>query len=169
MPYLSTYSVIETYGWKMIVPDDDDPRMQMVHLLRAVAVKLDLVGAAFASEHRLHSTDLRALIHLLDGWRNGAVTTPGWLADQLKITSAATTALIDRLQRIGYVRRAHDLGDRRRVLIAVDDTAMELGQAFFGPLIAAMVEEMGKFDDAEMATVRRFLTSMSTVIESTGH
>jgi DNA-binding MarR family transcriptional regulator len=148
----------------MVDVDDQEPGLQMVHLLRAITVELDLFGAEFASMHRLHPTDLRALIHLLDAARSGTTATPGWLGEQLGLNSASITALIDRLERQGHIRRVRDTQDRRRVLLVVEDQAVSLGWSFFGPLITDMVTAMGSFDEAELATVRRFLVSMNDVV-----
>ena len=52
-------------------PAANSPQMELVHLLRAVTVDLDLLGANFTSTHGLHPTDVRALIHLLDADRTG--------------------------------------------------------------------------------------------------
>jgi DNA-binding MarR family transcriptional regulator len=146
--------------------DDQDPAMQMVHLLRRVTVELDLFGAEFASLHQLHPTDLRALIHLLDAARADVTATPGWLGEQLGLNSASITALVDRLERLGHIRRVRDTRDRRLVLLVVEDRAIALGWSFFGPLITEMVTAMREFDEDELATVRRFLVAMSEVVAS---
>jgi DNA-binding MarR family transcriptional regulator len=144
--------------------DEQEPGMQMVHLLRGITVELNLFGAEFASTHGLHLTDLRALIHLLDAGRADITATPGWLGEQLRLNSASVTALIDRLEKLGHVRRVRDTPDRRRVRLVVEDQAVALGWSFFGPLIAEMVTAMQSFDEAELATVRRFLLSMNDVV-----
>jgi DNA-binding MarR family transcriptional regulator len=146
------------------IPDDTDPDMQMVHLMRSLTVELDLFGAEFARRHRLHSTDLRALIHLLDASRTGTLATPGWLGEQLSLNSASTTALIDRLGNAGYVSRVRDIVDRRRVLIVVTDDATALGRRFFGPLITKLIAEMRAFTPSEQAIARRFLESMRDAV-----
>ncbi|MFB7617513.1 MarR family winged helix-turn-helix transcriptional regulator [Kitasatospora sp. NPDC056181] len=138
--------------------------MQLVHLLRGLTVELDLFGAEFAGRHGLHPTDLRALIHLLDAARAGTVVTPGRLGEALRLNSAGTTGLIDRLERLGLIRRERDPGDRRKVRLVVEEQAMELGQAFFGGLIADLVAAMGRFDAGELATARRFLLAMTEVV-----
>lgn len=143
---------------------ENEPGMGLVHLLRGIAVELNLFGSEFATRHRLHATDLRALIHLLDAGRDGVTATPGWLGERLGLNSASVTALVDRLERLGHVRRVRDTADRRRVLLVVQEQAVELGWSFFGPLIATMVEAMRSFDEAELATVRRFLQGMSDVV-----
>ncbi|GHC05541.1 MarR family winged helix-turn-helix transcriptional regulator [Streptomyces rochei] len=134
--------------------------MGLVHLLRAVTVNFDLLGAEFAARNGLHPTDVRALIHLLDAARDGTPATPGWLGRQLRLNSAGTTALVDRLERLGLVRRERDGADRRRVLLEVEQKATELGWAFFGPVIDKVVATAEGFEADELETVRRFLTSV---------
>ncbi|MGW3666540.1 MarR family winged helix-turn-helix transcriptional regulator [Streptomyces sp. NPDC005141] len=143
--------------------DDRNPDLQLVHLLRAVTVELDLFAAEFAGLHGLHPTDVRALIHLLDAGRADTPATPGWLGAQLGVNSASTTALIDRLEGLELVRRERDTHDRRRVLLTVTDKAVALGWSFFGPLIDEMVASMRTFDEEDLATVRRFLLAMRDV------
>ncbi|MFI6155533.1 MarR family transcriptional regulator [Kitasatospora sp. NPDC051170] len=138
--------------------------MRLVHLMRTLTVELDLFGAEFASRNALHPTDLRALIHLLDAARAGRVVTPGRLGEALHLNSAGTTALVDRLERLALVRRDRDPEDRRRVRLTVEQRAMDLGQGFFGGLIAELVAAMGEFDPAELETVHRFLETMTTVV-----
>jgi DNA-binding MarR family transcriptional regulator len=147
--------------------DDQEPGLQLVHLLRGLTVEFDLFAAEFANTHRLHPTDLRALIHLLDAARAGTVATPGWLGEQLGLNSASTTGLIDRLEKAGHVRRVRDTQDRRRVLLAVEEQAIALGWSFFGPLITELVTAMRSFSDAELDTVRRFLLAMTEVVLAT--
>src|SRR5215211_6889326 len=149
--------------------DDREPGMQLVHLLRAMTVELDLFGAGFAAANRLHATDLRALIHLLDAARAGTPATPGWLGERLGMNSASVTALVDRLERAGHLRRERDGRDRRRVLLTVEDRAVALGWSFFGPLITGMVTAMRDFDEVELATVRRFLRAMTEVATASRH
>jgi DNA-binding MarR family transcriptional regulator len=144
--------------------DDQEPGLRLVHSLRALTVEFDLVGAEFAGAHQLHPTDLRALIHLLDAARAGTQATPGWLGEQLGLTSASTTSLVDRLERAGHVRRVRDTEDRRRVLLVVEEQAIALGWSFFGPLITELVTAMRSFSEAELDTVRRFLLTMTEVV-----
>ncbi|MEU1600624.1 MarR family transcriptional regulator [Streptomyces sp. NPDC005708] len=131
--------------------------MEIVHLLRAVAVELGLHSARFASLNGMHPTDVRALIALMDASRAGQDMTAGRLGALLGLNSAGTTALVDRLERLAHVRRVRDGRDRRRVLVEVDERAVELGQEFFGPLIGQAVELLKGYDERELAAVRGFL------------
>ncbi|MCB5180882.1 MarR family transcriptional regulator [Streptomyces antimicrobicus] len=135
----------------------------MVHLLRAVSVEFGLRQGEFAARHGMHPTDVRALICLLDADRAGEAATAGLLGARLALNSAGTTAVIDRLERLGHVARVRDDRDRRRVLLRVTPEAVRLGQDFFGPLIEGLLALADTFDDAERATVHRFLTGARAV------
>ena len=140
--------------------------MQIVHALRAATVELNLIGADFASTHRLHLTDLRAIIELLDAERAGTAATPSLLVERLGLNSASVTALVDRLEGLGHVHRRRDPNDRRRVLLDVTSSAKDLGWTFFGPLMSSIVTVIATFDDNEIATVRRFLENVREAAET---
>jgi DNA-binding MarR family transcriptional regulator len=146
--------------------DEGEPGLHVVHQLRAVTVELDLLAADFAQRNGLHPTDLRALICLLDAARSGTPATPGWLGRQLGLNSSGTTALVDRLETLGHVRRMRDVRDRRRVLLAVDEQAVALGRSFFSPLITEVVSSVRTFTDSERATVQRFLSNVHEIVAS---
>ncbi|GAA2725436.1 MarR family winged helix-turn-helix transcriptional regulator [Streptomyces luteosporeus] len=116
-----------------------DPRLRLVHRLRAVTVGFDLLAAKSAACHGLHPTDLRALAALLDAARAERPMTPGRLGEQLRLNSAGTTILVDRLERLGLVRRERDTADRRRVLPSVEPQTVDLGWSFFGPAIGTLL------------------------------
>lgn len=136
-----------------------DDNLQLVHLLRAVAVEFGLRQAEFAARNGMHPTDVRALICLLDAARAGEPATAGLLGSRLGQGSAGTTAVIDRLERLGHVERVRDPRDRRRILLRVSPQAVGLGERFFGPSIAALLAALAPLPDAERAAVRDFLTA----------
>jgi DNA-binding MarR family transcriptional regulator len=65
--------------------------------------------------------------------------------------------VIDRLERAGFVRRAEDPADRRRVMIAPLTKRME---RVIGPLFASMgqaaAELCARYTTAELAVIRDF-------------
>ncbi len=148
-------------------PDSEGPEARLlglVHLLRAISVELDLARADFARTYGLHATDVRALIHLLDAERAGIPATPGWLGTQLGLMSPSTTALIDRLEQAGHVHRERGEPDRRTVRLRVSPEAIELGWAFFGPLLGGMVDAMRPFGEGELDTVERVLRAVAAAV-----
>jgi DNA-binding MarR family transcriptional regulator len=74
------------------------------------------------------------------------------------------TALVDRLERAGHVRRVRDPQDRRRVVLEMSESAMAAGGQFFGGLQRDLVAAMEGYADEELTAVRRFLTEMTEVI-----
>lgn len=140
------------------------PRMGLVHLLRSVAVDLDVRAAMFAAEHGLHPTDLRALIAMLDAERAEESMTPGRLGARLHLNSPATTAVIDRLEALGLLTRHRDPRDRRRVLLIVSQQAKSLGWSFFGPLISRILTAMDGFDEAELDAYERVLRAIAQAL-----
>jgi DNA-binding MarR family transcriptional regulator len=139
---------------------DQKPEMEIVHLLRAVTVELGLHSARFAHRNDMHPTDVRALVALMDAARAGEEMTAGRLGAALGLNSAGTTALVDRLERAGHVRRVRGREDRRKVVVEVDERAVELGWSFFGPLIDRTVELLHGYDERELAAIRAFLSGV---------
>ncbi|MGW6985522.1 MarR family transcriptional regulator [Streptomyces sp. NPDC054932] len=137
--------------------------LRLVHILRAVTVEFGLRQAEFATRNAMHPTDVRALICLLDAARAAEPATAGLLGARLGLNSAGTTAVIDRLERLGHVARIRDDHDRRRILLRVEPAAIRLGREFFGPLIDGVLQVLDSFDPAERETVRRFLTATHAV------
>jgi DNA-binding MarR family transcriptional regulator len=144
----------------------EDPRQRLAYLLRRMNVELDQLGHEFAVEHRLHPTDMRALVAIMDAARSGQTMTPGRLGDELNLTSPSVTALVDRLERQGHLRRVRDQRDRRRVTLEIEPRALALGAEFFGPLNRELLAAMDAFSDADLEVAGRFLQAMTEVIEA---
>jgi DNA-binding MarR family transcriptional regulator len=142
---------------------EDARGMPIVFRLRELTVLLNLSAARFAADNGMHPTDLRAVIDLLDAERADVLATPGWLGESLGLNSASVTALLDRLERLGHVRRERDATDRRRVRLVVTPAAKQLGWAYFGPLIGGLLDTMKGYRDDELAVVHRFLSDAAGV------
>ena len=143
----------------------DDVRHDIGLLLRRLTVEVDAVGERFADLHGLGRTDVRALVAIMDAARGGNALTAGGLGAAVDLSSASVTALVDRLERAGHVRRVSDPDDRRRVVLEMTESAMAAGGEFFGGLQRDLVEAMHAFSDEELEVVRRFLTGMTRVVQ----
>ena len=143
---------------------DDAARGELGLLLRRLTVELDAVGDRFAELHGLGRTDVRALVAIMDAARSGSALTAGALGAAVGLSSASVTALVDRLERAGHLRRVRDREDRRRVVLEMSDTAMSAGAQFFGGLQRDLLDAMRHYSDDDLAVVRRFLTEMTDVI-----
>ncbi|MDL9936812.1 MarR family transcriptional regulator [Gordonia sp. ABSL1-1] len=138
----------------------------VVHDLRRLTIALHLFGAEFAARHHMHATDVRALVALLDTVRSGEPASPGALATALGLSSASTTALLDRMERADLVNRTRDEGDRRRVALSVTAHAERLGAEFFGELIGGVLAVADDYTAAELDLIRGFLTKVTATVES---
>ncbi|WP_233492559.1 MarR family winged helix-turn-helix transcriptional regulator [Blastococcus sp. TF02A-30] len=141
---------------------DESERRELVLLLRRLSVELDAVSQRFAEEHGLGRTDVRALVAIMDAARRGEALTAGRLGEAVELRSASVTALVDRLERVGHVRRVRDPEDRRRVSLQLSDTARTAGAEHFGGLARDLIAALEGYTDEELAVVHRFLVDMTT-------
>jgi DNA-binding MarR family transcriptional regulator len=105
----------------------------------------------------VNRTDLRALLLIL--LAGGKGTTPGLLADQLSLTAAGTTIVLNRLEKLGYVSRSLHPTDRRRVIVLATDLAARRFSELVSPLLDQGREMLlSYYNAAEMALIVGFLT-----------
>ena len=118
--------------------------------------------AAMAERFGLVPTDSKTL-DLLS--RLGPLT-PGDLVAHTGLTSPSVTALIDRLEARGMVRRRRDDGDRRRVIVElVPEGIAEIAAAYdrFGASLDAL---WAGYPVAELETIRGFLERATVALRA---
>jgi DNA-binding MarR family transcriptional regulator len=107
----------------------------------------------------LNPTDLRCLDWLVDARRSARQ-----LSEATGLSSAATTTLIDRLERKGFVRRVPHDTDRRQVLVEMTVEGRERVGRFYGPLV---VEGAGMLDAYPKAQLQVMLDYLLDITELT--
>lgn len=132
-------------------------RRELVELLQDYADEAGRLGHAFAAGQGLHRTDAQALLAVLRAERAGAALTPGRLGEEVGLSSGATTAAVDRLERLGHLHRVRDDVDRRRVTLHHDAAGADVGRAFFGPLASRLDGVLAGYTPDELAVIHRFL------------
>lgn len=142
----------------------DADRDELVRLLQEYAGEAERLSQVFADRHDMHVTDLYALLAVMQAERAGAPLTPGRLGEHLGLSSGATTAVIDRLERVDHVFRSRDDRDRRRVTLHHGDTAGRVGATFFGPLAVRMDAFLADYTPAERAAAARFLRDANAAV-----
>ncbi|GAA2733163.1 MarR family winged helix-turn-helix transcriptional regulator [Actinocorallia aurantiaca] len=124
------------------------------------AVTLHNAGAAKAG---LNASDAQAL-NLL---QVHGMMTPGRLAEAMSLTTGGSiTALIDRLEKAGMVRRVRDAADRRRVLVEVVEEKAEALLRQFLPVNEAAWERLSGYTEEERQVLIRFFDDVHENVPS---
>lgn len=134
----------------------DDDRQALIAsvgaAIRGCQRAADALDDAVATRFGINRTDLRHLDLLLDG-----PLSAGQLSERSGLSPAAMTALIDRLERKGYVRRVRDRADRRRIFVELTESARETAGALYGPRARDGAALLGGYTDDQLALMRDFL------------
>lgn len=91
--------------------------------------------------------------------------TAGELAEKTGLSTGTITALIDRLEEIGYARRKKDPNDRRRVMIVPTYEDKEEIQKAYQPLDTAMQSLAGEYSEEERHIINQFLAKAISVLD----
>lgn len=92
--------------------------------------------------------------------------TASAIAREIRLTPAAVTSLIDRLEKRGFVRRIPDPTDRRKVWIEAAEEAHRVTREAYLPLGEAGAKNLAKYSLAELEAVRAILTDAVAIQEA---
>lgn len=115
---------------------------------------MEEVDEAAAEYLGINRTDARCL-DIID--QHGHLTA-GELARESGLTTGAVTALLDRLEERGYVRRVRDKSDRRLVIVEMTEKARRRAWEVFGPIAEEGFTELDRFTDEELTFIRDFMS-----------
>lgn len=140
---------------------EDKPRspeaLRVVRSLRGFANESELYVAAAGRDAEMHRTDLAGLALVMDRGLAGEQPTPGQISAALQLSAPATSAMLDRLERLGHVVRVPHPTDRRSVTVEITEHALEVGGAMFGRLAAHLAPVLASRSEADLDVVARFL------------
>nr|WP_225957843.1 MarR family transcriptional regulator [Amycolatopsis lexingtonensis] len=88
--------------------------------------------------------------------QSGGPLTAGRIAELTGLSTGAVTGVIDRLEKVGLVRRVRDPEDRRKVLVAVVPGAEERFAPLFESAFDALRETLAQFSPAERKAIERY-------------
>jgi DNA-binding MarR family transcriptional regulator len=121
--------------------------------IRGWQIDQDLFDEVAADYAGLNRTDAR----VIDIVQRAGRITAGRLATEARLTSGAVTAVIDRLEGVGLVRRVRDTTDRRRVLVEVTPKVEVLMEPVFGPVAEEGYRTMAGYTDEQVELLLGFL------------
>jgi len=125
---------------------------EVIHLARAHQAANEAFDEVAYQKLGINRTDGRCL----DIVENQGPMTAGRLAQLSGLTTAAVTAVLDRLERAGYARRVRDAADRRQVIVELTPLLAERGSQIWGPLGKEAVSEIGQLSVKELELVMEF-------------
>lgn len=101
----------------------------------------------------IHRTDLRCM----DILGMQAPLTAGELAEASGLTTGAVTAVIDRMELAGWVRRLRDYADRRKVLVEPTEKAFRESGAIWGPMGKDFEALLARYTTEELRLILDYL------------
>ena len=122
-------------------------------LLRELLDVTEDFERSLGSSLSVNPTDLNAMQHLIVA---GALS-PTALADRLELSSAAVTTVIDRLERLGHVRRTPNPEDRRGTLVVPEPASVGRAMSRIVPMVTGVDRAIHDFDESEQAVITRYL------------
>ncbi|WP_083391724.1 MarR family winged helix-turn-helix transcriptional regulator [Microbacterium sp. LCT-H2] len=161
--------------------DASDPRSTLVDRsgvapedLRQIGRLMEALGGLREAEQRLsqasrrymqlNETDMRALHYLIVCDNRSVVATPSGIAHHLGVSTAATTKLLDRLEKGGHIRRAPHPTDRRALAITITPETRHAAMETVGRQQAKRFYAAARLSAAERDVVIRFLQDMTEEI-----
>lgn len=129
-------------------------------------IKTDLKKRALAAvrEHNIHLTQFRNAMNewvglnatdmeCLDLLFQKGIATPSELARHTGLTSGATTAMLDRLEKAGLIERRPNPNDRRGTLITPAKLASEKMASWFESARKAVDEMISSYSESELEII----------------
>lgn len=141
------------------------PRVtQSLRAIQTLSDALDRMHSGMKGDMDMNASDLATLRMLTIREHRGQMVSPHDVATHLRISTASTTKLIDRLVASGHLeRRPHPSDGRARVVVLTDKSRREFFQ-HFGVHLVAMRAIADRFDDTQLATVTRFMDELTEAI-----
>jgi DNA-binding MarR family transcriptional regulator len=122
---------------------------ELIRLAREFEAANDAFDEVACQRLGVNRTDLRCL-NIVE---NQGPMTAGTLARMSGLTTAAVTAVLDRLERAGYARRVRDEGDRRQVIVELTPLLAERAGQIWGPLGEEASADLGRMSVEELKAV----------------
>ena len=139
--------------------------LDAMQAVRALNDAMDRMNGGMKGEMEMNASDLAALRMLIVREGRGETVSPHQVADHLRISTASTTKLLDRLAAAGHVeRRPHPHDGRARIVILTDASRATFFR-HFRERLQSMRAVAERYTDDELAVITRFLSELSDTID----
>jgi DNA-binding MarR family transcriptional regulator len=141
--------------------------LEVLQAVRAFSDAMDRMHGGMKDDMDMNASDLSALRMLIMREQRGEPVRPQDVAEHLRISTASTTKLLDRLTLAGHVERRPHPSDRRARVVVLTDESRRTFFRHFGERLQAMRGVADRYSDGELAVVARFLGEIGAVMD--GH
>ncbi|HKJ39212.1 MAG TPA: MarR family transcriptional regulator [Anaerolineales bacterium] len=126
-----------------------DLKKRALMAVRDYGVHLTLFRNAMNEWAGLNTTDMECLRLLFQK----GIASPSELARHTGLTSGATTAMLDRLEKAGLIERRPNLNDRRGTLIAPTKSSSEKVASWFESARDAQDKLISSYSESELEII----------------
>lgn len=135
---------------------------ELAEQIQAYQARVDAFDELAAARLGINRTDLRCVEILM----TQRTASPGELGPALGLTTGGVTAMLIRLERLGYLRRLPHPDDGRKVIVQVTDEVRQRTLEMYGPIADGGHRLLGAYSDAEVELLIGFLSAVRELYES---
>jgi len=89
--------------------------------------------------------------------------TAGELAQQAGLTTGAITKIVDRLEKVGWAKRAPDRNDRRRIMVLPGPQDAATMEGLYDNYMKAFTSLVERYTDAELILITEFIDHLIAI------
>ncbi|WP_438352609.1 MarR family winged helix-turn-helix transcriptional regulator [Microbacterium sp. CJ88] len=139
--------------------------LDVLQEIRAFSDAMDRMHGDMKVDMDMNATDLAALRMLIMREQRGEAVSPHEVARHLRISTASTTKLLDRLTASGHVERRPHPHDRRARVVVLTDASRSAFFRSFGRTLGAMRGVAGQYAEDELRVIARFIAQLGAAID----
>ncbi len=128
---------------------------------RGYGIQMTMYRNLIFGKLAVNATDMECLGYLL----YKRVASPSELARYTGLTSGATTAMLDRLEKGGFIERRPNPDDRRGTLVGFAKAGAEKVAAWFAPVGKAQDAFISSYSDKELELIAGFFERYAKIWE----
>ncbi|MCR2784491.1 MULTISPECIES: MarR family transcriptional regulator [unclassified Microbacterium] len=133
--------------------------------VRTFSDAVDRMHSGMKDDMDMNATDVAALRMLIMREQRGQPVSPHDVSRHLRISTASTTKLLDRLSESGHVQRRRHPRDRRALIVELTDQTREEFQRTFGRRMQELRAVAEQFDDEQLQAIARFIEGTAQVLD----
>jgi DNA-binding MarR family transcriptional regulator len=139
----------------------DEMVADLVMAVRKLTRSSLMLQYAVAEKMKLNATDAECIDFLMEM----GPSTAGDLAKVTRLTTGAVTAVIDRLEKAGFVKRGNDPKDRRKVIISMISKKHEKTKKYYDTMAADVYELFSTYNEQKLKTLLQYSDSLTEIFQ----